>query len=95
MSRSKWKGVFVDKSILKKYLKNNNKTGFIIIYARNSTILKEFVGLHFKVYNGRRFFNVFVTEQLIGKKFGEFSYTRRLSQNIHINKKKKKKKNKK
>ena len=92
MSRSKWKGAFIDKNILKKYLINNNKNDFIVIFSRNSTILKEFVGLHFKVYNGCRFFNVFVTEQLIGYKFGEFSYTRRLSHNIHINKKKKKKK---
>jgi len=100
MSRSKWKGFFVNKTILKKFLKfkiKKEKNVIISTFSRNSSIIKEFVGVHFKVYNGIRFFNVFITEQLIGYKLGEFSYTRRLSRNIHLqkNKKKIKKKNKK
>ena len=64
MSRSKWKGLFVNKSILKKFFltKNlNTKNVIISTHARNSSILKEFIGMHFKVYNGLRFFNVFIT----------------------------------
>ena len=96
MSRSKWKGFFINKRILKHFVKIKNKKNKIILtYARNSTILKEFIGLHFKVYNGSRFFNIFVTEQLVGYKLGEFAYTRRLSKNIHLHKKKKVKKKKK
>ena len=95
MSRSKWKGVFVNKNLLKKIFNKKKNNDFIYIHSRNSTIIKEFVGLHFKVYNGIRYFNVFVTEQLVGHKFGEFSYTRRLSQNIHEKSKNKKKKKKK
>lgn len=89
MSRSKWKGFFVNKNILKNFLKKKNKKNVIIsTHSRNSVILKEFIGLHFKVYNGKRFFNVFITEQLVGFKFGEYSYTRKLSKNIHLAKKK-------
>ena len=91
MSRSKWKGFFVNKNILKNFLllkKKNKKNIIILTHSRNSVILKEFIGLHFKVYNGKRYFNVFVTEQLIGFKLGEYSYTRRLSKNIHMAKKK-------
>jgi small subunit ribosomal protein S19 len=86
MSRSKWKGVFLCYSLYKKYLylKKANINTFIQIYNRSSTILNEFVGAHFKVYNGLRFLNVFVTENKVGYKFGEFSYTRKLRKCIHI-----------
>ena len=87
MSRSKWKGKFICFSVLKKYLYLKNKYKELIIYKRNSTILKEFLGTHYKIYNGKRFFNIFITEDLIGHKFGEFSYTRKLSKNIHYKKK--------
>ena len=86
MSRSKWKGVFLCYSLYKKYLylKKKNINNFIQIYNRGSTVLNEFVGAHFKVYNGLRFLNVFVTENKVGHKFGEFSYTRKLRKCIHI-----------
>lgn len=86
MSRSKWKGVFLCYSLYKKYLyiKKANVNNFIQIYNRNSTVLNEFVGAHFKVYNGLRFLNVFITENKVGHKFGEFSYTRKLGKCIHI-----------
>lgn len=92
MSRSKWKGVYFSYIIYKKYLFSKKKYNFIKWYTRNSTILIEFLGLHFKVYNGIRFINVFITENKIGFKFGEFAYTRRLRKFLHINSKINKKK---
>jgi len=96
MCRSKWKGVYFSYIIYKKYLLSKQKYNFIKLYSRNSTILLELLGLHFKVYNGIRFINVFVTENKIGFKFGEFSYTRKLRKLLHykskLNKKKKIKK---
>ena len=53
--------------------------------------MNEFVGGHFKVYNGLKFINLFVTENKIGHKFGEFSFTRKLRKCIHLNSDKKKK----
>lgn len=85
MSRSKWKGVFVCYSLYKKYLylKKKNLNDFIQVYNRSSIVLNEFVGGHFKVYNGWKFINLFVTEVKVGYKFGEFSFTRKLRKFIH------------
>lgn len=94
MSRSKWKGLFISYFILKKYSFFKKKKTFIKLFARNSSILLEFIGIHFKVYNGIRFINVFITENKVGHKFGEFSFTRKLGKFIH-QKKRVKKKNKK
>lgn len=57
---------------------------FIQIHSRSSVVLSEFIGGHFKVYNGLKFLNVFVTEDQVGHKFGEFSYTRKLRKCIHV-----------
>ena len=92
MSRSKWKGTFISFFLYKKYLLSKKKYNFIKLFSRNSTILLEFLGLHFKIYNGIRFINVFITENKIGYKFGEFSYTRKLRKFIHSKKNIKKKK---
>jgi small subunit ribosomal protein S19 len=62
---------------------SKKKYDFIILFARNSTIVIEFLGIHFKVYNGIREINVFITENKIGYKFGEFSYTRKLRKFLH------------
>ena len=94
MSRSKWKGLYFSYNIYKKYLLLKKKKNFVILYSRNCNILIEFLGFHFKVYNGIRFINVFVTENKIGHKFGEFSYTRRLRKFLHAKSKKKIKKKK-
>lgn len=83
MSRSKWKGLFFSYLIYKKYLFSKKKYNHIKLYSRNSTILAELLGIHFKVYNGNRFINVFITENKIGHKFGEFSYTRKIRKFIH------------
>jgi len=86
MSRSKWKGLFLCYSLYKKYLylKKLNINTAISIHNRSSTVLNEFVGGHFKVYNGLKFLNVFITENKIGHKFGEFVFTRKLRKCIHL-----------
>ena len=78
MSRSVWKGPFVDAYVLKKAeaARGNTRNEVIKIWSRRSTILPQFVGLTFGVYNGRKHIPVNVTEDMIGLKFGEFSPTR-------------------
>ncbi len=78
MARSVWKGPFVDGFLLKKAEKARQSTRneIIKIWSRRSTILPQFVGLTFGVYNGNKFLPVSVTENMIGHKFGEFSPTR-------------------
>ena len=78
MSRSVWKGPFVDSYVLKKAEKAQaeGKNTVIQIWSRRSTILPQFVGLTFGVYNGQKHIPVNVTEDMIGQKFGEFSPTR-------------------
>ena len=78
MSRSVWKGPFVDAHVLKKAEKSRDsgRSEVIKIWSRRSTILPQFVGLVFGVYNGKKFLPVQVTENMVGHKFGEFSPTR-------------------
>ncbi len=78
MSRSIWKGPFVDSYLLKKAEKAHasGKSEVIKIWSRRSTILPQFVGLTFAVYNGQKHIPVNVTEEMIGQKFGEYSPTR-------------------
>lgn len=78
MSRSVWKGPFVDVSVLKKAQAaiDASSRKVINIWSRRSTILPQFVGLTFGVYNGKKFIPVLVSEEHIGHKFGEFSPTR-------------------
>jgi small subunit ribosomal protein S19 len=78
LSRSVWKGPFVDGYLLKKAEKSraSGRNEIIKIWSRRSTILPQFVGLTFGVYNGHKFLPVMVTENMVGHKFGEFSPTR-------------------
>jgi len=78
MPRSVWKGPFVDGYLLKKAeaARGATRSSVIKIWSRRSTILPQFVGLTFGVYNGQKFVPVSVTEDMIGHKFGEFSPTR-------------------
>ena len=78
MARSLWKGPFVDAYVLKKAEagKQATRSEVIKIWSRRSTILPQFVGLTFCVYNGRKHIPVQVTEEMIGQKFGEYSPTR-------------------
>lgn len=78
MSRSVWKGPFLDRYLLKKAeaVRASGRKEVIKTWSRRSTILPHFVGLTFGVHNGHKFIPVFVTEDMIGHKFGEFSLTR-------------------
>ncbi len=78
MARSVWKGPFVDTDVLRKVerVRSSGRNEVIRIWSRRSTILPQFVGLTFGVHNGRKFIPVFVTEDMIGQKFGEYSPTR-------------------
>lgn len=76
--RSSKKGVYVDEKLLEKVLaaRQKNDRRPIKTWSRRSTITPEFVGLTFGVHNGKMFHNVFVTENMVGHKLGEFSPTR-------------------
>ncbi|MDA0239225.1 MAG: 30S ribosomal protein S19 [Proteobacteria bacterium] len=78
MSRSVWKGPFVDAYLLKKAEKSRagGRNDVIKTWSRRSTVLPQFVGLTFGVYNGMKFIPVLITENMVGHKLGEFSPTR-------------------
>ncbi len=78
MARSTWKGPFVDGYMLKKaeVARSSGRSDIIRTWSRRSTIMPQFVGLTFGVYNGRKFLPVLVTENMVGHKFGEFAPTR-------------------
>jgi small subunit ribosomal protein S19 len=78
MTRSAWKGPFVDGYMLRKAeaARSSGRHEMIKIWSRRSTILPQFVGLNFGVYNGQKHIPVMVTEEMVGHKFGEFSPTR-------------------
>jgi len=78
MARSLKKGPFVDEKLYIKVMSMNEsgRRSPIKTWARRSTIVPEFVGHTFKVHNGRIFMDVFVTEDMVGHKLGEFSPTR-------------------
>jgi small subunit ribosomal protein S19 len=79
MSRSVWKGPFVDLNVLKKAeaaQAGGGGRGPIKTWSRRSTILPQFIGLTFNVYNGKKFIPVSVSEDMVGMKLGEFAPTR-------------------
>lgn len=78
MARSVWKGPFFDGFLLKKAekVRESGRKEVIKIWSRRSTILPQFVGLTFGVYNGQKHIPVLVSEDMIGHKFGEFAPTR-------------------
>jgi small subunit ribosomal protein S19 len=78
LPRSVKKGPFIDRHLLEKISKADEAQSRKIIktWSRRSTILPEFVGLTFAVHNGKKFVPVFVTEDMVGHKLGEFSPTR-------------------
>lgn len=78
MSRSIKKGPFVDESLMKKVeaLNANNRKEVIKTWSRRSTIFPSFVEHTFAVYNGREHITVYVTEDMVGHKLGEFAPTR-------------------
>jgi small subunit ribosomal protein S19 len=78
MTRSVWKGPFVDGYILKKAeaARSSGRKDVIKTWSRRSTILPQFVGLTFSVYNGKKHIPVMVNEDMVGMKLGEFAPTR-------------------
>jgi len=78
MSRSLKKGPYVDERLTAKVERNQrtNNREPIKTWARDCTIIPEFVGLTFLVHNGRQFIRIYVTEDTVGHKLGEFSPTR-------------------
>ena len=78
MARSIKKGPFVDLHLVEKVRKviTTNDKKPIKTWSRRSTILPDFIGLTFSVHNGRQHIPVFVTENMVGHKLGEFSHTR-------------------
>ena len=78
MTRSAKKGPFVDENLYQKVMKNRQGGGSSVIrtWSRHCTIVPEFVGQRFEVHNGKVFNSVFVSEDMVGHKLGEFSPTR-------------------
>ena len=78
MTRSAWKGPFVDGYLLRKAeaARASGRHDIIKIWSRRSTILPQFVGLTFQVHNGNKFIPVHVSEEMVGHKLGEFAPTR-------------------
>ena len=81
MARSLKKGPYVEASLLKKVQKLNeeNKKTVIKTWSRRSTIFPEFVGHTLAVHNGKDFIPVYITEEMVGHKLGEFSLTRKFT----------------
>ncbi|MEC4675812.1 MAG: 30S ribosomal protein S19 [Nitrospirota bacterium] len=78
MPRSLKKGPFVDEKLMKKVqaLSDSGERKLIKTWSRRSVILPDFIGYTFAVHNGRKFIPVYVTENMVGHKLGEFSPTR-------------------
>ncbi len=75
MGRSVKKGPFVEESLLRK-VREGGGGKIIKTWSRRSTVLPEMVGLTIGVHNGKKFFPVFITEEMVGHKLGDFSPTR-------------------
>ena len=78
MARSVWKGPFVEESLIKKVekLKSDSIKKPIKTWSRKSTIIPDFVGISFLIYNGKKFIPITISEDMVGHKLGEFSPTR-------------------
>jgi len=78
MARSVWKGPYFDITLFKKVKKSKeeNSKSPIKTWSRRSTVMPDFVGVTISVYNGKSFIPVYVTEDMVGHKLGEFSPTR-------------------
>jgi small subunit ribosomal protein S19 len=76
MSRSLKKGPFVDEKLLRRVERMAGKKEPVKTWSRHCTITPEFIGHTFNVHNGNKFLKVFVTEDMVGHKLGEFSPTR-------------------
>ena len=89
MARSVWKGPFVEDSLIKKVdrQKNDPNKKPIKTWSRKSTIIPDFVGISFLIYNGKKFIAITVSEDMVGHKLGEFAPTRQFSGHTPADKK--------
>ena len=89
MARSVWKGPFVEESLIKKVdrQKNDPNKKPIKTWSRKSTIIPDFVGISFLIYNGKKFIAITVSEDMVGHKLGEFAPTRQFSGHTTADKK--------
>lgn len=78
MSRSKWKGPYIETKLLSDIKKPNKKSQNIVkTVCRSSEIIPGLVGINFNVYNGKSFSKFVVSKEMVGFKLGEFSFTRK------------------
>ena len=89
MSRSVWKGPFVDPSLIKKVEKQKSHSNPMPIktWSRRSTIIPEFIGVSFLIYNGKKFIPIKISDEMVGHKLGEFSPTRQFHSHTPADKK--------
>ena len=89
MSRSIWKGPFVDPSLIKKVEQQRTKgtSAPIKTWSRKSTIIPEFIGTSFLIHNGKKFIPIKISEEMVGHKLGEFSPTRQFAGHTPADKK--------
>tara|TARA_B100001027_G_C15986599_1_gene206478 strand:+ start:143 stop:448 length:306 start_codon:yes stop_codon:yes gene_type:complete len=89
MSRAVWKGPFVEESLMKKVekIKNDPNKKPIKTWSRKSTIIPDFVGISFLIYNGKKFIPITISEDMVGHKLGEFAPTRQFSGHTPADKK--------
>ena len=78
MARAVWKGPFVEESLMRKAEKQKNDSSKkpIKTWSRKSTIIPDFVGVSFLIYNGKKFIPITISEDMVGHKLGEFAPTR-------------------
>lgn len=78
MGRSVKKGVYIEEKLMKRVLdsKNNQKREVIKTWSRRSTVVPEMVGMTLAIHNGKKFIPVFISENMVGCKLGEFALTR-------------------
>ena len=89
MARAVWKGPFVEESLMKKVekIKNDPNIKPIKTWSRKSTIIPDFVGISFLIYNGKKFIPITISEDMVGHKFGEFAPTRQFAGHTPADKK--------
>jgi len=89
MARAVWKGPFVEETLMKKVEKQKSTTHKkpIKTWSRKSTIIPDFVGVSFLIYNGKKFIPITVSEEMVGHKFGEFVPTRQFAGHTPADKK--------
>ena len=89
MARAVWKGPFVEDSLIKKVDKQKSDVSKrpIKTWSRKSTIIPDFVGISFLIYNGKKFIPITVSEDMVGHKFGEFAPTRQFAGHTPADKK--------